>query len=153
MKTVVGHYRGKIFAWDVVNEAFSELQPGEPRSTIWRDQAGIGLAKNGSSYIERCFRWAHEADPQALLFYSEAEAEAVNPKSDARMQRCEMSWSRLLASRWLAFSASQSAAFDRTGRSANDQRQWPTTPYNVISPWLHRIQFATKPRPPAAGNW
>ncbi|HMD17944.1 MAG TPA: endo-1,4-beta-xylanase [Terriglobales bacterium] len=33
--------------------------------------------------MERCFRWAHEADPQALLFYNEAEAEVVNPKSDA----------------------------------------------------------------------
>jgi endo-1,4-beta-xylanase len=41
------------------------------------------LAGSGSSYIERCFRWTHEADPQALLFYNEAEAEAVNPKSDA----------------------------------------------------------------------
>ncbi len=83
IKTVVTHYRGKIFAWDVVNEAFDELHPGELRSTLWRDQPGIGLAANGYSYIERCFRWAHEADPQALLFYNEAEAEVVNPKSDA----------------------------------------------------------------------
>ncbi len=91
IKTVVGHYRGKVFAWDVVNEAFDELQPGKLRSTIWSDEPGIGLAENAAasssqqtySYIERCFRWAHEADPQALLFYNEAEAEAVNPKSDA----------------------------------------------------------------------
>jgi endo-1,4-beta-xylanase len=83
IRTVVGHYRGKIFAWDVVNEAFDELHPGQLRSTIWRDEPGIGLAENGSSYIERCFRWAHEADPQALLFYNEAEADVVNPKSDA----------------------------------------------------------------------
>jgi endo-1,4-beta-xylanase len=41
------------------------------------------MAGSGSSYIERCFRWAHEADPQALLFYNDAEAEVVNPKSDA----------------------------------------------------------------------
>src|SRR6202166_2441897 len=71
IKTVVGHYRGKIFAWDVVNEAFDELQPGQLRSTIWRDQPGIVLAGNGASYIERCFRLAHEADPQALLFYTD----------------------------------------------------------------------------------
>ena len=109
IKTVVGHYRGRIFAWDVVNEAFDELQPGQLRSTIWRDQPGIGLPgnevassheprawsaparselearspKQSYSYIERCFRWAHEADPQALLFYNEAGAEVVNPKSDA----------------------------------------------------------------------
>jgi len=83
IRTVVGHYRGKIFAWDVVNEAFDELHPGQMRSTIWSDQPGIGLAGNGFTYIERCFRWAHEADPQALLFYNDAEAEVVNPKSDA----------------------------------------------------------------------
>jgi endo-1,4-beta-xylanase len=109
IKTVVGHYRGKIFAWDVVNEAFDEVRPGKLRSTIWRDQPGIGLAgnevassheprassaparselearssKQSYSYIERCFRWAHEADPQALLFYNEAGAEVINPKSDA----------------------------------------------------------------------
>src|ERR1019366_2206445 len=108
IKTVVGHYRGKIFAWDVVNEAFDELHPGELRSTIWRDQPGIAIASSmvakdeprassnpgrlelearssqqAYSYIERCFRWAHEADPQALLFYNEAEAETMNPKSDA----------------------------------------------------------------------
>jgi endo-1,4-beta-xylanase len=83
IKTVVGHYRGKVFAWDVVNEAYDELHPGELRSTVWRDLPGIGLAGSGYSYIERCFRWAHEADPQALLFYNEAEAETMNPKSDA----------------------------------------------------------------------
>jgi len=109
IKTVVGHYRGRVFAWDVVNEAFDELHPGTLRSTIWHDQPGIGapgngigssdgrqassepadteLAARGSgqpySYIERCFRWAHEADPEALLFYNEAEAEVINPKSDA----------------------------------------------------------------------
>ncbi len=104
IKTVVGHYRGKVFAWDVVNEAFDELHPGELRSTIWRDQPGIALAASSElrasstparpqlaahssqqpyAYIEQCFRWAHEADPQALLFYNEAEAETMNPKSDA----------------------------------------------------------------------
>lgn len=83
IKTVVGHYRGRIFAWDVVNEAFDELRPGELRSTLWRDRPGIGLAAEGTAYIERCFRWAHEADPKALLFYNEAEAETLNPKSDA----------------------------------------------------------------------
>ena len=84
IKTVVGHYRGKVFAWDVANEAFDE-QPrlGQLRDTIWYDQPGIGLAGNGTAYLERCFRWAHEADPHALLFYNEAEAETLGPKSDA----------------------------------------------------------------------
>ncbi|HYU47707.1 MAG TPA: endo-1,4-beta-xylanase [Terriglobales bacterium] len=83
IKTVVGHYRGKVFAWDVANEAFDEQALGKLRGTIWYDRPGIGLAGNGTAYLEACFRWAHEADPQALLFYNEAEAETLGPKSDA----------------------------------------------------------------------
>ncbi len=81
IKTVVSRYRGRIFAWDVLNEALDER--GNLRSTIWRDQPGIGFALQGSAYIAQCFRWAHDADPDALLFYNEAEAEEVNAKSDA----------------------------------------------------------------------
>ena len=83
IKTVAGHYRGKVFAWDVANEAFDEIVWGNLRSTIWFDQPGIGFAGKGHSYLEQCFRWAHESDPNALLFYNEAEAEAINAKSDA----------------------------------------------------------------------
>ena len=83
IKTVVGHYRGKVFAWDVVNEAFDERVPGKLRSTLWYDQPGIGGAGKGSAYIEDCFRWARAADPDALLFYNDVEAEVMNAKSDA----------------------------------------------------------------------
>ena len=84
IKTVVGHYRGKVFAWDVVNEAFDEgKREGHLRDTLWYDRPGIGLAEKGYSYIEQCFRWAHAADPAALLFYNEAGAEVMNAKSDA----------------------------------------------------------------------
>lgn len=83
IKTVVAHYRGKVFAWDVANEAFHEISPGRLRSTLWYDGPGIGLAGRGTAYLEQCFRWAHEADPDALLFYNDAEAEVVNAKSDA----------------------------------------------------------------------
>ncbi len=81
IKSVVGRYRGKIFAWDVLNEALDER--GNLRSTLWRDQPGIGFANQGPAYIAQCFRWAHEADPAALLFYNEAEADEINAKSDA----------------------------------------------------------------------
>lgn len=83
IKSVVGHYRGKVFAWDVANEAFDEVAAGKLRSTLWYDQPGIGFAGKGSAYLEQCFRWTHDADPHALLFYNEAEAEAMNAKSDA----------------------------------------------------------------------
>ena len=79
--TVVKHYSGQVFAWDVVNEGLDEN--GHVRDSPWYNQPGIGLAANGPAYIEQAFRWAHAADPQALLFYNEAEAEELGLKSDA----------------------------------------------------------------------
>ena len=80
IRKVVDHFRGQVFAWDVVNEAFDEK--GRLRDSIWRNRPGIGSGE-GTEYIVQAFRWAHEADPAALLFYNEAEAEEINPKSDA----------------------------------------------------------------------
>jgi endo-1,4-beta-xylanase len=78
---VMKHYERQVFAWDVVNEALDEN--GSVRDSIWYNQPGIGLARKGTAYIEQVFRWAHEADPHALLFYNEAEGEGLNRKSDA----------------------------------------------------------------------
>lgn len=78
---VMKHYAGQVFAWDVVNEALDEN--GDVRDSIWYNQPGIGQSGKGTAYIEQAFRWAHKADPQALLFYNEAEGEGLNRKSDA----------------------------------------------------------------------
>ena len=75
------HYAGQVFAWDVVNEALDEN--GDVRDSVWYNQPGIGLAGEDTAYIEQAFRWAHESEPQALLFYNEAEGEGINRKSDA----------------------------------------------------------------------
>jgi endo-1,4-beta-xylanase len=82
---VMKHYAGQVFAWDVINEALDEN--GNVRDSIWYNRPGIGLSQNGTAYIEQVFRWAHKADPHALLFYNEAEGEGLNEdrkrKSDA----------------------------------------------------------------------
>jgi endo-1,4-beta-xylanase len=78
---VVTRYSGKVFAWDVVNEAFDEH--GALGPSLWYDQPGIGFAGKGTAYIERVFRWANAADQQALLFYNDTGSEAINTKSDA----------------------------------------------------------------------
>jgi endo-1,4-beta-xylanase len=78
---VMKHYKGRVFAWDVVNEALDEN--GNVRDSLWYNQPGIGLTGKGTDYIEQVFRWAHKADPRALLFYNEAEGEGRNRKSDA----------------------------------------------------------------------
>lgn len=79
IRNVVGHFAGHVYAWDVVNEAFKD--DGTIRTTIWSDSPGIGLV--GTAYIEQAIRWAHEADPKALLFYNDYDAEGINRKSDA----------------------------------------------------------------------
>ena len=69
---VVGHYRGKIAQWDVVNEVVNGR--GELGNSIW-------LRTIGPQYIDLAFRWAHEADPKALLFDNEdANGEAHSAK-------------------------------------------------------------------------
>ena len=78
--TVVQHFAGKVYAWDVINEVFDDN--GQLRDSLWFNQPGIEAAgKYG--YIEEAFRLAHQADPEALLFYNDYSAEEKNPKSDA----------------------------------------------------------------------
>lgn len=85
IKKVVGHYAGKVYAWDVVNEAFES--DGTLRKTMWSHAPGIGL--EGAGYIEQALKWAHDTDPKALLFYNDFSAETVNQKSDAIFKMAE----------------------------------------------------------------
>jgi endo-1,4-beta-xylanase len=81
IQTVVSHYAGRVYAWDVVNEAFND--DGTMRETIWYDLPGIGHAGQGTRYIEQALRWARAADKHAKLFYNDYDSERINPKSDA----------------------------------------------------------------------
>jgi endo-1,4-beta-xylanase len=79
--TVVNHFGSKVYAWDVVNEAFND--DGSMRDSIWYNQPGIGFAGSGTPYIEQALQWAHAANPNAKLFYNDYDAETINQKSDA----------------------------------------------------------------------
>lgn len=59
---VVGRYKGRIDAWEVVNEALNE--DGSLRETPW-------LQIIGEDFIEQAFRFAHKADPEARLYYND----------------------------------------------------------------------------------
>jgi endo-1,4-beta-xylanase len=70
---VVWRYRGRVWAWDVVNEP---LRPdGSLRESIWRRALG-------PDYIERALRWARAADPNVRLFINDYGIEGINEKSD-----------------------------------------------------------------------
>lgn len=60
--TLAGRYRGKIQAWDVVNEAVTD--DGEWRKSHWYNTLG-------EEYFSRAFHLAREVDPQAELLYND----------------------------------------------------------------------------------
>lgn len=82
--TVVGRYAGQIYEWDVANEIFQD---------DW-DAGGVRLRTEANPFLAACsedpvallgdaFRWAHAADPEALLFLNDYNAEGINNKTNA----------------------------------------------------------------------
>ncbi len=69
ISTVVGHYKGKLLGWDVVNEAIDD--DGSFRHTPFYDIIG-------PEYIDLAFQYAAEADPDAQLYYNDYSMS--NPK-------------------------------------------------------------------------
>ena len=74
--SVMGHFKGQLADWDVVNEALSDTAPYGLRPSYW-------LTQLGDNYVDMAFRWAHAADPQAKLFYNDYDGEGLGGKSDA----------------------------------------------------------------------
>jgi endo-1,4-beta-xylanase len=79
--TVVGRYQGRIQGWDVVNEALEDS--GRLRNSPWLRIIGEGSEDKQYDHIENAFRWAHEADPAAELYYNDYNLEVSKAKCDA----------------------------------------------------------------------
>jgi endo-1,4-beta-xylanase len=66
--TVVNHYKGKIYAWDVVNEAIDDNPASYMRNSMWYRICG-------EDFIAKAFEYAHSADPKAALYYNDYNSE------------------------------------------------------------------------------
>jgi endo-1,4-beta-xylanase len=76
--TVVGRYKGEIKVWDVVNEALADGGDANLRSTYWTQIIG-------PDFIAMAFKFAHEADPAAILRYNDYGLE--NPAKRERLKK------------------------------------------------------------------
>ncbi|MCL4640890.1 MULTISPECIES: endo-1,4-beta-xylanase [Olivibacter] len=76
--TVVGRYKGKVYAWDVLNEAIDDNPKQFLRQSKWLEIAGEEI-------LAKAFEYAHEVDPDALLFYNDYNSE--RPEKRERIYR------------------------------------------------------------------
>ncbi len=80
--TVVNRYRGKIAWWDVVNEAIDDNNNTNPfnlRDSFW-------LRKLGPDFMKYAFIFAHEADPDAKLYYNDDGIERIGWKANRTVE-------------------------------------------------------------------
>lgn len=71
IETLVGRYKGKIYSWDVVNEAIDDQ--GDPSSENLRQSPWLKTI--GPEFLTLAFKFAHEADPEAILYYNDYNIE------------------------------------------------------------------------------
>ena len=79
IQAIVNRYKDVVYCWDVVNEAVADSPVWPGRSEL-RDSPMYKIA--GEEFIYKAFEYAHEADPNALLFYND-----YNDAEPAKSQR------------------------------------------------------------------
>jgi endo-1,4-beta-xylanase len=88
ISTVVGHFRGRIHSWDVINEV---IEPHDGRADALRIHPWLELL--GAGYLDMAFHAAHEADPDAILTWNEnileEESDYCEAKRVAMLQMLE----------------------------------------------------------------
>lgn len=75
--TVVNHFKGRIWQWDVVNEAATDPWDSQGGKIGYK---GFWYEHLGEQYVADAFRWARAADKSALLFYNDYNIEAFGDR-------------------------------------------------------------------------
>ena len=109
VQTVAQHFKGKVHSWDVVNESYEDS--GQMRDTIWRQ-------KLGNDYQARCFQWAREADPTAVLYYNDFNLSGVVSKLNGVLAMADDFRSRMPV-----------VPLDGIGFQVHVLRDWPDLDY------------------------
>jgi endo-1,4-beta-xylanase len=89
----VGRYKGRVYGWDVVNEAINDQGPSNTenlRNSSW-------IRAIGTNYLTLAFKWAHEADPDALLYYNDYNIEFGSTKGTGKHANSMLLLKRLIA--------------------------------------------------------
>ena len=90
--TVVGRYKGRIVGWDVVNEAIDDRGTGRTenlRNYSWYQTVGPDV-------LTMAFKWAHEADPDAELYYNDYGIESGAARNTGKHASSMMLIKRLI---------------------------------------------------------
>jgi endo-1,4-beta-xylanase len=91
--TVVGRYKGRIYGWDVFNESIADGGDGTTenlRTYGWYKAVGPDV-------LTMAFKWAHEADPKAKLYYNDYNIEQGAVENKGKHASSMLLIKRLLA--------------------------------------------------------
>jgi len=81
IQAVVGHYKGRIKIWDVVNEALNDSSNLNDTNVLRQSSPWVRIL--GMDFIVKAFEYAHQADPEAILRYNDYSVE--NPAKRQRL--------------------------------------------------------------------
>jgi endo-1,4-beta-xylanase len=142
--SVVGHYKGKILAWDVVNEAFND-GTGSLRVTgsPWASTLGAG-------YIDLAFQEARAADPAALLFYNDYNLEAPGLKQDSVYGRLSNMKARGIPIDGIGFQAHFQVNADATGVPSKETLIATFNRFAALGLKIHITELDIRVRTPGA---
>jgi len=83
IKDVVGHFKGKIYSWDVLNEVFPDGGfTGNWKTSMRKENPWYNVL--GSDFVYYGFLAARQADPAAILYYNDYN---MNSSGKATMVR------------------------------------------------------------------
>ena len=74
VRNMVRMFKGQVYKWDVVNETIDDKT--HTLRSFWTELGGEAM-------IQKCFEWAHEEDPNAILVINDYATTAGGPKADA----------------------------------------------------------------------